>query len=144
MRGSVRTVRARISEMYVLDTNTLSYYFRGEGRVAERLSSVSPSDVAIPSIVLFEIESGIARSPEATKRRSQLDSALSAVEVLPFGRNEARTAAKVRADLEARGKPIGPYDVLIAGTALAHGATLVTRNVREFRRVPGLTVENWF
>ena len=63
---------------------------------------------------------------------------------VPFGRPEAAAAARVRADLEAEGRPIGPYDVLIAGTALAQGAVLVTRNVREFNRVRGLAVENWY
>ena len=130
--------------MYVLDTNTLSYFFRGEGRVADRLLAVSPSDVAIPAVVLFEIETGIARSPQAARRREQLDRALGAVRILPFGQREARTAATIRARLEAAGRRLGPYDVLIAGTALAHGATLVTRNVREFRRVPGLVVEDWY
>ena len=130
--------------MYVLDTNTLSYFFRGEGRVAEHLSDVSPSDIVIPAIVLFEIEAGIARSDHAGRRRAQLDEAVSTIQVVPFGRDEARSAARIRADLELAGKPIGPYDVLIAGTALANGATLVTRNTKEFRRVPGLAVENWY
>lgn len=69
---------------------------------------------------------------------------LGLVNVLPFGPREARCAAGVRADLEEVGTPIGPIDTLIAGTALAHGAILVTRNVREFERVPGLRVEDWF
>lgn len=130
--------------MYVLDTNTISYFFRGEGHVGERLSTIPPAEVAIPAIVLFEIEAGIARSPQATKRRTQLDEAVTTIEILPFGRREARSAARIRAELEAAGKMIGPYDILIAGTAAAHGATLITRNVREFRRVPGLAVENWY
>lgn len=130
--------------MFVLDTNTLSYFFRGEGRVADHLSTVSPSDIAIPAIVLFEIEAGIAKSDDAGRRRSQLDEAVSTVQVLSFGRKEARSAARIRADLESAENPIGPYDVLIAGTALANGATLVTRNEREFQRVPGLSVESWY
>jgi tRNA(fMet)-specific endonuclease VapC len=64
--------------------------------------------------------------------------------VLPFGEAEARTAALIRTDLEQAGTPIGPLDVLIAGTALAHGGTLVTRNVREFGRIRQLNVVNWF
>jgi len=130
--------------VYVLDTNTLSYFFRGEGRVAERLSKVSPADVVIPTIVLFEIEATVAKSSEAAKRRAQLEEAMSTIRLLPFGAKEARSAARIRTDLEAVGKPIGPYDVLIAGTALANGAILITRNVREFRRVSGLAVENWY
>ena len=69
---------------------------------------------------------------------------MSTIRLLPFGAKEARSAARIRTDLEAVGKPIGPYDVLIAGTALANGAILITRNVREFRRVSGLAVENWY
>jgi tRNA(fMet)-specific endonuclease VapC len=66
------------------------------------------------------------------------------IPILPFGEAEARAAARIRADLETVGKPIGPHDVLIAATALAHGATLVTRNLRESRRVKGLLVEDWY
>ena len=130
--------------MFALDTNTLSYFFRGEGRIAERLASVRPSDVAIPTVVLFEIEAGIARSADGARRRAQLDEALAVIQTLPFGRKEARSAARIRAEVEVAGTPIGPYDVLIAGTAVANGATLVTRNEREFGRVPGLAVENWY
>lgn len=130
--------------MFVLDTNTLSYFFRGEGRIAERLASLTPSDVVIPTVILFEIEAGIARSSQGARRRAQLDEALAAIQTLSFGRKEARAAARVRADLESAGTPIGPYDVLIAGTALANGGTLVTRNEREFGRVPGLALENWY
>lgn len=130
--------------MFVLDTNTISYFFRGEGRVAERLTAVSPSDIALPTIVLFELEVGIAKSKNAARRREQLDQAISAIRVLPLGRTEARAAAVLRARLESAGTPIGPYDVLIAGTALAYGATLVTRNTREFARVPGLSLEDWY
>ena len=75
--------------MYVLDTNTLSYFFRGEGRVAERLSKVSPADVVIPTIVLFEIEATVAKSSEAAKRRAQLEEAMSTIRLLPFGAKEA-------------------------------------------------------
>jgi tRNA(fMet)-specific endonuclease VapC len=128
----------------MLDTNTLSYFFRGEGRVAEHLSKVPPSEVAIPTIVLYEIETGIARSSESARRRGQLDEAVAMIQLVPFGRNEARSAARIRADLESKGKPIGPYDILIAGTALANGATLVSANLREFRRIPGLAVESWY
>ncbi|MBM3788553.1 MAG: type II toxin-antitoxin system VapC family toxin [Acidobacteria bacterium] len=67
-----------------------------------------------------------------------------ACRVLPFDEMAARTAARIRLDLEARGSPIGPIDTLIAATALAHGAILVTHNVREFERVAGLIIEDWF
>ena len=76
--------------------------------------------------------------------KARLETLLRSLPILPFGEAEARAAARIRADLETVGKPIGPHDVLIAATALAHGATLVTHNLREFRRVKGLLVEDWY
>lgn len=130
--------------MFVVDTNTLIYFFKGEGDVPRRLLAAPPSSIAVPTIVLFELETGIAKSSSPAKRRRQLDSLLAVVSVLPFGVAEARAAADARAALEAVGTPIGPLDTLIAGTALANGAALVTRNVREFGRVPGLVVRDWY
>ena len=129
--------------MFVLDTNSVIYFFKGSGRIAERLAATSPSDVRLPAVVLYELEVGIAGSAAPARRRAQLAEFLSAVEVLPFGAAEAVRAATVRARLERAGKPIGPLDVLIAGTALAHGATLVTHNMAEFGRVEGLELADW-
>ena len=130
--------------MFALDTNTLSYFFRGEGQVAENLAQVSPSDVAIPAIVLYEIEAGIERSQLRARLGRRLLQALDVIQVLPFDRQEARAAGRLRVELERAGTPIGPHDVLIAATALARGATLVTHNVSEFSRVPGLDVQDWY
>ncbi len=129
---------------YALDTNTLIYYFKGMGNVSTRLLGQLPTSIYIPAIVLYELETGLLKSDSPQKRRQQLQELLSVVEVLPFDDKVAGIAAQVRADLEKRGEPIGPLDVLIAGTALANGCTLVTRNMGEFRRVQGLSVENWF
>jgi len=129
---------------YVLDTNTLIDFFRGRGRVAERLLATPPASVAVPSIVAYELEVGVLKSIEPERRRSQLESFLEVVEVLPFGRAETRAAAEVRAGLEAGGRGIGPMNTLIAGVALAVGGILVTRNTAEFGRVPGLRVESWY
>jgi tRNA(fMet)-specific endonuclease VapC len=130
--------------MFVLDTNTLVYFFRGQGRVAERLLAVPPASVVVPAVALYELETGIAKSTDSARRRRQLDALLEVVEVLPFGRAEAGIAAEVRAALDLMGTPIGPLDTLIAATALACGGVLVTRNLGEFRRVPGLTTVDWF
>jgi tRNA(fMet)-specific endonuclease VapC len=127
-----------------LDTNTLIHFFKGAGRVADHMLGTSPREIAIPAVVLFELEVGIARSSRPQQRRRQLGEFLSAVTVLPLGIEEARAAAQVRAALERAGTPIGPLDTLIAGTALAHRATLVTHNVAEFSRVPSLAVVDWF
>lgn len=130
--------------MWVLDTNTLIYFFRGEGNVGKEILSRSPSDIGIPSIVLYELEVGIAKSTSPRKRMGQLEELTAVVQTLPLGAAEARVAAAIRSNLEKKGKPIGPYDVLIAGTAKACNATLVTRNTREFKRVQGLVLEDWY
>lgn len=130
--------------MFVLDTNTVIYFFKGMGGVSERLLSTPPDEVALPTVVLYELETGIAKSSEPSRRRRQLASLVAASRVLPFGRSEARAAASLRAALELAGSPIGPLDNLIAGTALAHRGVLVTRNTREFGRVDGLAVVNWY
>ncbi len=130
--------------MYALDTNSLIYFFKGEGAVGARLLATPPAEIAIPTLVLYELEVGLAKSSDPGRRRAQLDRVLELVTVVPFGLAEARAAARIRAALEASGTPIGPMDTLIAGVALANQATLVTRNVREFGRVAGLAVEDWF
>lgn len=130
--------------MYVLDTNTLIYYFKNEGRVAERLLQTAPDRIAIPVIVIFELKYGIAKSSAPEKRQSQLEAFLGVVKSLPFGNPEADLAAGIRAELESKGTPIGPYDVLIAATAMANDGILVTRNLREFSRIASLRVENWY
>ncbi|AFV96663.1 MULTISPECIES: type II toxin-antitoxin system VapC family toxin [unclassified Sulfuricurvum] len=130
--------------MYLLDTNTLIYFFKGEGNVAARMFEHSPSQIAIPSLVVYELEVGIAKSSSPKKREQQLKMLLENVIVIPFGNEEARVSAKIRASLESIGEPIGPLDTLIAGCALAHHYTLVTRNKKEFGKVKGLKVENWY
>ena len=130
--------------MYALDTNSVSYFLKGRGRVADRLLAQPPRSVGLPSIVLYELDYGASRSDAPRQLRERLDVLLGSLRVLPFGAGEARTAARIRLDLEKAGKPIGPMDLLIAATALDQGAVLVTHNTREFRRIPGLRVEDWY
>lgn len=130
--------------MNLLDTNTLVYYFKGMGNVATRLLATPPSKVAVSTITLYEIDLGLEKSGTARKRRKLLAELEAAVHVIPFGRSEATAAARIRAALEHAGIPIGPLDNLIAGTAIATGATLVTHNQAEFSRVPGLKLVDWF
>ena len=107
-----------------------------------RMLAVAPSDFAISVLVEHELRYGFARNP-LVKSWPLIESLLAAVPSLPLTRPIAKRAADLRSDLAAAGTPIGPYDLLIAATALEHGATLVTNNVREFVRVPGLLVEDW-
>ena len=106
--------------------------------------ATSPATVAIPSVVLYELELGITQSNQPSKRRTQRDSLLSVIAVLPFDTSAAQRAAKINQVLRTAGTVIGPMDTLIAGIALAHGATLVTHNVREFRRVGNLNITDWY
>ncbi len=130
--------------MFALDTNTLIYYFKGAGRVTARISALAPSEIGIPVAVLYELETGIAKSQQPQKRRKQLDTLLAVTKVLPFDRAAARQSAGLRALLEKRGTPMGPVDTLVAGIALAQSATLVTRDTIEFSRVPGLRLADWY
>lgn len=86
--------------MYVLDTNTLIYYFKNQGQVAQRLAAVSPNEIIISTIVLFELQVGIAKSNSPTKRIQQLQQLLSRVSLVPFDRDAAMAAATIRAQLE--------------------------------------------
>ena len=130
--------------MLALDTNTLVYYFKGIGNVAQHLKVTPPREVGIPSVVLYELEVGIAKSTAPRKRRQSLANLLRLVRILSFDEASARAAAGIRTRLETAGTPIGPLDTLIAGTALRHSATLVTHNTMEFSRVPGLQVIDWY
>jgi tRNA(fMet)-specific endonuclease VapC len=129
---------------YVLDTNTLIYFFKGLGDVSKHMLAQSHSELAIPTVVLFELDVGIAKSTSPRKRKSQLQEITALVNVLPFGIAESKSAAQIRAKLEKQGLPIGPYDVLIAATALANNMILVTHNQKEFGRIEGLKIEDWY
>jgi tRNA(fMet)-specific endonuclease VapC len=130
--------------MFVLDSNCLIYYFKRQGRVVENLLQIPPQEIAIPTVALYELETGIVKSRFPERNRSQLEEIVSRITTLPFGLPEARASARIRANLEAKGRPIGPIDILIAGTALSHGATLVSHNTREFERVEGLALVDWY
>lgn len=131
--------------MLILDSNTISYYFRGDPQVVPRLQALRPAELGVPAIVEYELRYGLQRLPSAAAapRLAALAQLLQPVQLLPFDSECAAHAARIRVTLEAAGTPIGPHDTLIAATALRHQATLVTRNVREFSRVPGLQWLNW-
>ena len=129
--------------MYALDTNTVIYFFKDKGYVAQNLFSLPPYEIALPSVVLYELEVGIAKSRAPEKRRAQLNELLTVVRVWPFEEKTAVISAQLRATLEQAGTPIGPLDIMIAGTALANNAILVTHNTKEFSRIDGLHLEDW-
>lgn len=131
--------------MLILDSNIISYYFRGDPQVVPRLQALRPIDLGVPAIVEYELRYGLLRmAPEAAAPRlADLARLLQPLQILPFDSECAAHAARIRVALEAAGTPIGAHDTLIAATTLRYQATLVTRNVREFSRVPGLQWLNW-
>ena len=129
--------------MYLLDTNTIIYFFKGMGNVSKNLFLQSPNNIVVPSIVIYELEIGIAKSNNPDKRVQQLNELLQQVNILDFTQKEAKESAKIRADLEKAGTPIGSMDILIAGCAKVNNLILITRNLKEFERVANLKLENW-
>ena len=130
--------------MYLLDTHTISYFFKGMGNISKNLFNISPKDIFVPSIVIYELEVGIAKSKESKKREEQLKRLLSQINIIDFSQKEAIQSAKIRADLEKKGTPIGSIDILIAGCAKANNFILVTRNTKEFQRVENLNIVDWY
>jgi tRNA(fMet)-specific endonuclease VapC len=129
---------------YCLDTNTLIYFFKGLGDVSNRLLATPPGEIAIPAVVIFELEVGIRKSTSPRKRITQLQEITSLVNIISFGQSEAKCAAGIRVKLEQHGISIGPYDILIAASALANNSILVTHNTREFERIGGLKIKDWY
>ena len=130
--------------MYVLDANVVLDYFRERGKVAANLLAIPPGEIALPAIAAYEIWVGVIGSQNPARRRAQFEQFLAVVPVLEFDAATGRKAAELRHAMERKSEAIGPLDTIIAGTALAYDASLVTRNVREFARVPGLNVVNWY
>ena len=133
--------------MICLDTNAVISLLNDPAspvtaRVARRVAR--EETVAVSSVVTFELWYGVARSSPQNWNTSRLADFLAGpVDVLAFDVDDAAEAGHIRADLESRGTPIGPYDLLIAAQARRRDALLVTANLREFNRVEGLRVENW-
>lgn len=128
---------------YVLDTNTCIYALKLQGRVVERMQGHLPDEIAITIITLAELWFGAQKSVRRSAVRREIDAFLEPFDVLPFDREAADTYARVRFDLERVGRPIGERDLLIASIALARDMTVVTHNLGEFTRVPGLKTEDW-
>lgn len=130
--------------MYLLDTNILIDISRRKLNAAyELLMSNDASLFKVPAVVKAELLLEAEKSSHPNEERMKVESLLLPFEIIPFDETCAAQYAKIRTDLEGKGQHIGDNDYLIAATALAHGAVLVTNNVDEFRRVPGLSLECW-
>lgn len=132
---------------YLLDTNILSEALkkRPEPRVLEKLRATPPRALATSVVCVAELRYGAARHPQGMRLWDRIArEVLSRIRILPFGEAEAIRAGDLLAALESRGTPIGVEDVLIGATALQEHLTVVTRNTRHFRKIPGLEVESWW
>jgi tRNA(fMet)-specific endonuclease VapC len=128
---------------HLLDTDICIGVLRKRPGMAQRLSELSPADCAVSMVTVYELLSGVRKAREPEKEREKVERFVGAIIELPFDRAAAEVAARIRAELEQQGTPIGPYDLLIAGQALANNLTLVSNNVQEFQRVAGLRIESW-
>jgi len=127
---------------YLLDTNALVQVLRGPGSSVERrLRTLETDDIGVSAVVMHELYYGAFRSARPGSNLAVVEEI--GLTVVELTREDAREAGRLRAALAAAGLPIGPFDVLISGQALARGLTLVTHNPREFAHVDGLTVEDW-
>jgi tRNA(fMet)-specific endonuclease VapC len=127
---------------FLLDTDTVSWALRGQGRVAARLLEHRPSEIGISAITLAELRYG-ADAKGSRKLHALIDAFVEPITVVPFDEAAANRFGLVAKALDSRGQPIGTFDTLLAAQALASGLVLVTNNMRHFRRVTGLRLENW-
>jgi tRNA(fMet)-specific endonuclease VapC len=130
--------------IYLLDTNVCVRYLNDRSpAIKRRLEGTDPGSIALCSVVKGELLFGAVKSQVPVTTMSRLMQFMSAFESYPFDDRCAEVYARIRADLEKRGLPIGPNDTLIAATAIARQATVVTANTREFARIDGLRWEDW-
>ncbi|MFH1351319.1 MAG: type II toxin-antitoxin system VapC family toxin [Pseudomonadota bacterium] len=129
---------------YLLDTNTCIYFLnRSSEKIISKMKSLSPSNIRLSSITVAELFFGAEKSKAKKKNWTIVQSFIGNFELIPFDEKCCENYAKIRVSLEKFGSPIGPMDLLIASITLAHNLILVTNNVKEFRRIRGLKLENW-
>lgn len=126
---------------YLLDSNAIIALMKGHPGFVGKLRRHKPQDFAIPAIVAHELIYGAYKGQRVSDNLARVDALQ--FETLDFDKQDARVAGEIRASLASLGTPIGAYDVLIAGQAVARDLILITHNVREFGRVPKLRFEDW-
>ena len=130
--------------MYLLDTNICIYLMKNSyPALTQKVFSFDPSALCISSVTIYELEYGAAKSNWGEKTRQSMQMFLAPFNIIDFNSSDAASAGMIRSYLEKQGCPIGPYDIQIAGQAVARSMVMITHNVGEFSRVPGLKVEDW-
>ncbi|MCK5784141.1 MAG: tRNA(fMet)-specific endonuclease VapC [Desulfobacterales bacterium] len=128
---------------YLLDTNIVIYTMKNRPQQVKRSFKQHAGQMCISAVTLGELVFGAEHSQQVERNLADIEAMVARLEVLPLDKKAAYHFGQIRAALYSSGQPIGPYDMMIAGHARASGLILVTNNVREFERVPGLIVENW-
>ncbi|MGJ4754742.1 type II toxin-antitoxin system tRNA(fMet)-specific endonuclease VapC [Leptospira kmetyi] len=129
---------------YLLDTNICIYIINQKPEsVYKKFKKIKLENIFISSITEFELKYGVQKSLHFERNLKVLEEFLSYLNILPFVSEDANKAARIRVELEKVGKPIGPFDLLIASQALSNKLTLVTNNEKEFTRVKDIKIENW-
>lgn len=130
--------------IFLLDSDICIYSMRNEPPgVQKRLNKLDDGDVGIPAVVVAELRYGVAKSQAWERNTIALDRFLRSFEIVRFDEAAAVRYGEIRAELEKKGTPIGPLDMLIAAQAVSMGLTLITNNLREYKRVPGLKCISW-
>jgi tRNA(fMet)-specific endonuclease VapC len=127
----------------MLDTDTVSFSWRGEGQIGAKILEHHPSALCVSAITIAELRFGADRR-KSSILHAKIDTFVATVEIVPFDEVCAKHFGVIASALAGEGTPIGEFDVMIAATAIAAQATLVTNNVKHFKRVRNLRVENWY
>lgn len=128
---------------YMLDTNIVIYTFKNKPVVVKEAFVRHYGQSCISSVSLMELVYGAEKSSNPERNLTEIEGFISRIDVIPYDDIAANHTGQIRAELAELGTPIGPYDQMIAGHARSQGLILVTNNMREFERVPGLRLENW-
>ena len=130
--------------IYLLDTNTCIYFLNSSSeKIISQFKRFSPSEINLPSITVAELFYGAEKSKAKKKNWAIVENFVSTFEIVPFDEKSCEIYARIRASLEKSGVPIGPMDLLIASISLANNSILVTNNIKEFKRIKGMKLENW-
>ena len=129
---------------YMLDTNICIYIIKEKPKkVFDKFHTLNIGDIFISSIALAELEYGVEKSNYTERNRLALAGFLSSIEILSFSEKAAGEYGKIRVNIERKGNIIGAYDLMIGAHALSENITLVTNNMKEFKRIPNLSLQNW-
>ncbi|NRR33644.1 tRNA(fMet)-specific endonuclease VapC [Oxalobacteraceae bacterium] len=128
---------------FMLDTNTCIFTIKNKPANVREMFIRQHGLMCISTITLMELIYGVERSADPARNLAQVQGFAARLDVLEFDSNAAAHAGQIRAELASAGTPVGPYDLMIAGHARSRGLVIVTNNLREFERVPGLRVEDW-